>query len=222
MSKVVLTSGREFVEYCGKQVEEDFFLNETLTKNYEKIYMYLFNHEVARTKFKLNPNVGLWICGLPGSGKSIAFKVMRQMILNSDLPVTERFQIVTYKHIEREYKKFDNEIFEQYGAGHKSTLVLDEFFNDLSMTGANFGGKKISLVEELINDRDEIFSSLGIKTHLGSNLARRSIIDPDNILKTKPDTPIYELKSLVDFRTCDRLNHMFNHLHWEGTSLRKI
>lgn len=201
MDQIVISSGRQFVEFCGKQVDPNFFMNEDLAENYEKLYYYLFNP----SKSNLDPQKGIWLCGNIGSGKSFALKVMKRMIINSKLPQSERFTILTYKSLEREYQEYKNEAFDLYGSTGMQTICFDEMFYDTSPVGSNFGGKKINLTDEMLMDRYDLFVNSGIKTHVGSNL---------RIMRVK------DLK-LVDPRVADRIDEMFNEIIWHGESLRK-
>jgi hypothetical protein len=199
-----MENGRDFVNFCGMKVFKDFHMEGKLLENYQKLYFYLFNHEKSKS-LGINPKKGIFLSGLPGSGKSLALRVMRQMIIESKMDPINRFDIKIFKHIEREYKTRKEEIFEAYGSGLKSTIAFDESFIDTSYTGSDFGGKKIDLNAEMFTDRHLLFIEEGIKTHITSNV---SLYDLDK-------------SATFDKRVITRLDEMFNEIYWEGDSLRE-
>jgi hypothetical protein len=209
MSVTVLHNAIDFIKLCGKQVDSEFHLEGEMIGNYEKLFVYLF--QPARCEqFGLNHNKGLYIYGSPGAGKSFAFKVMKQMILfasdNGMLDISERFPIIPFIEIQRQYKKESEEIFELYGRGCKKTLGIDEMFHDISYTGSGYGGKKIDLSAELITDRHLLFTEEKIKTHLTSNIhiaGVQSLLENDGSKR-------------FDDRTVRRLDEMFTELWWKG------
>lgn len=200
-----ISSLREYVMLCGRQVIGDsFLLNDDLLHNYKLIANYLFKPEESMRN-GIDPNKSLWLGGNPGNGKSSALKVMARMILNSGLDVSHRYKIITYKEIERQYKTYNNEIFDLYGAKNPNNIAIDEVLYDEGLSPADFG-KKINLFEELIFDRCMAFVETGVKTHISSNFSIRLIKE----------------EKILDVRVRDRFSEMYNDIQWKGSSLRNI
>lgn len=207
---VTINKAIDFIMLCGKQVDDNFHLEGDMLRNYEKLFVYLFQPSRC-AQFGLNPNKGLYIYGAPGSGKSFAFKVMKQMIIIANLDHQHRFAITPYIEIQRLYKKESEEIFELYGRGLKKTLGIDEMFLELSLTGSEYGGKKIDLPSEIMTDRHLLFIEEGIKTHLTANINIAGVQD----LKGKDGNDRF------DERTIRRLDEMFTELWWHGEDQTK-
>ncbi len=209
MSAIVIHKAIDFIKLCGQHVDENFHLEGEMMGNYEKLFVYLF--QPARCeRFGLNPNKGLFLFGAPGAGKSLALKVMKQMILlasdNGMLDALARFPIFPFVEIQRQYKKESEDIFELYGRGCKKTLGIDEMFLDISLTGSEYGGKKIDLPSEIMTDRHLLFIEEGIKTHITANINIAGV----QLLKGKNG------ESRFDERTIRRLDEMFTELWWKG------
>ena len=199
-----IINGRDFVEFCGKKIDANFHLEKELLINYQKLYNYLFNPSES-LRNGIDPKKGLYLYGFPGSGKSFGLRVFRQMIIDSKLDVSNRFDIKNFKKIEREYDTDKSEIFDLYGKGLKSIIAFDETFLDISMTGSKYGGKKIDLHAELFTDRHLSFIEDDIKTHTTTNV----------------NIGFLEAEKIFDARVIGRLDEMFNEIHWKGANLRK-
>lgn len=79
-------------------------------------------------------------------------------------------------------------------------------FLDISLTGSEYGGKKINLPSEIMTDRHLLFIEEGIKTHITANINIAGV----QLLKGKNG------ESRFDERTIRRLDEMFTELWWKG------
>lgn len=200
-----ITKGRDYVLACGKiAIGDHFFLDTHRLKNYSYIYNYLFNHKES-IKAGVYPHKGLWLAGMPGGGKSAAFKVMNQMIIQSYLPQSDRFQTLRFEKLKDIYQSHQDEFFDFYGKGSMRPVAIDEIFYSDGVAVGDYK-KAVVLTDLLIFERCELFVEEGIKTHIGSNLMRADV----------------KKHNLVNPRCIDRFDEMFNEIYWHGESLRPI
>lgn len=200
-----ISSGREYVLRCGRKVLGDkFFLDEQLIKNYKKIYDYLFcNDDNYLRSNKIYKNRGVWIGGNPGNGKSVALKVMNEMIIQSYLDPINRFRTIPYLDFEKQYRKAPEDVFDLYGKTSMKTIGIDEVLYKDDKTRADYQ-TPIILIQEFIHNRCELFSEEGIVTHFTSNFFLESALS----------------KEKLDLRSEDRIKEMFYSIQWEGDSYR--
>lgn len=168
---------------------------KTFIKNYEldkeetaivlNLLGYFFNE-----KTDLDKNKGILLRGKVGTGKTILIKIIQRM-----LPVNKKF---LYNHVV--------EVSNHAQSGRPLDLYAkqERLFDDIGTEHkANYYGKPIEVIEELIYSRYDNFQSNGVLTHFTTNADNES------------------LKQKYGSRAYDRLCEMVNVVNWTGTESKR-
>lgn len=169
----------------------DIFLN--------KISAYISRDRKMCYFFDINPDLGLFLAGDVGIGKTFIFDALRKLRLlktrkESCLNLAAKVAADGYNALN------------QYCVRH------DYYFDDFGKEkNVLYFGNNINTMEEVLFSRYELLKYEGIKTHISSNLR----------VKNKADT--YEISHKYGEYIRDRMNDMFNIIYLEGTpSFRRL
>lgn len=150
----------------------------------------------------LNSKKGVLVVGSIGCGKTVLMKTI-QRLLKDDV---NRFRRVQEKQL---FDMLDDgvkvsEILELYGKRLNMNLYIDDI---CSRKPKNFYGNWVSIIEEIVLERYELFLNTGLKTHFSSNTITKS----ENT---------ESIESILGARTYDRITEMCNLVTWNSKSLR--
>lgn len=190
--------GRDIIEIAGQSIDPSFDINfnESITSLYKIIYEYLF---VKNTK--LSQDKGIMLCGIEGTGKTMAMEIIRSLILTYQEP-ERRFTIVKYEKIVEQYREINNEIFDIYGYGKLRDICFDDFLSMDNKQRSDFG-ERVNLADLLIKDRYSVYKEYKLLTHATTNQSPES------------------LQSIMSPPAYDRMLEMFHFIRINGSSIRK-
>ena len=175
----------------------DILMNLLLyfTGNKEIIY-----NGVAK-KCNLDLNKGLLIVGGVGSGKSKMFELFR--LYTYEILQTNTFQYLLSSQIVKDVDSKGLAELEQYSL--KANAKRPIYIDDIASVNENVThfGTVINVIEQLLQDRYNLFIRNNFLTHATSNKYPA------------------ELAKIYDIRTIDRFNEMFNIIELDSPSRRK-
>lgn len=195
----------------AKHIEPNFQVTENNAKALKLLLLYFTGNTQFETEFKEitgfdgSLNKGIMLIGGVGTGKSLLFKIFKQYTMNvlfcnsysmhSSIDIIDRVTINGIKELDL----FSHNLRDD--KPDPITCYIDDIASKNEEV-KNYG-TSISVIEQLLSIRYNIFQAYGTITHTSTNLFRK------------------QLKETYDLRVVDRLKEMFNIIELGGESFRK-
>lgn len=193
-----------------KELKHSFIVDDENRNQIAAFVAYFSNDYDSMEKYGIDSKKGLIIIGNPGSGKSMLFRIMKD-ILQSELNVNlgereiplrkfyQTFNFYTSEHMAKLFMKDGETALLPFG---KNAVIFDKkdpinikhaCFDDLgSEEMRNSFGNKKEVMLDIVSERYDLFLEYGLQTHFTSNLS------PDEIANRYGD------------RMRSRIRHMCN------------
>lgn len=207
----------QILEAIGLGHNNNFDINIHI-ENYKKMIQYF----MADEKFEGNLNAGLLLKGIPGTGKTFAFFIFQQFLL--ELGVTKvynseknnvGFSLKRCKEIVSDFESEKNggeNSLKKYKTSDK-IICLDDLGEEIKDGKlAIHYNTECNVIENIFTARYENFLKFGTITHATTNYTFVS----DTTQGKK-----FFFKEFYGIRVEDRMNEMFNVITFKGSSLRK-
>ena len=203
----------DYLMEIAKNQIDDFVIDENNEEAYMQMLYYFYGDS---KKFHGDLHKGLFLIGKIGSGKTEAFEIFKQWILQTGFNLTPHKIDFNIGHARRVVRQFENEEKNQGG-----TMALKKYlskkswvFNDLGreiedgFVAAHYG-KKLNVFKYIFDERYILFRDFGAITHATSNFP----------LIGKSGKHYFEefYGEYID----DRMKTMFNTIIFKGNSRRK-
>jgi DNA replication protein DnaC len=168
-ANTIINRGSEYVMMCGKHIHPSFNLDNDRYVQYKKIYLYLFNPELAE-EYNIDSKKGLYLYGESRSGKTTMMRTVQMMIALADSKSfkTRRFPIIEMDNLKRDFRQEGDKIFAEHEFD-KSDYGFDEMFRNESSLQQKYSSEKINLDIEIIFERSRLFHSKDLRTYITSN-----------------------------------------------------
>lgn len=174
------------------RTKKKFVIDNENIEEINIMLLYIFGHKEFEKstliKNKADINKGIILCGNVGSGKTLLFT-----ILNNMLHASQKIMIVPCDTVTDMVRKDGVAALEKYTKLYHNEKRAEILFDDLGIENkAKYYGDTINPMYDLIIKRYRLFTDFGLKTHFTTNL--------------KPE----EWEQYYDVRTASRLNEMCN------------
>lgn len=176
----------EIVIKVGQEITPEFHLNEHDKELYYRLFLYFFNfQEFEKFSQAFNLKKGLLVIGGIGVGKTILFKVFREII--KQYTRYYDFAIVSPIDICGKYSLDGHEIilsnttncFKETNRYKDKSQPRSRLYDDLGSeeTWTSFYGTKVNVMEKIILTRYDLFIDKGMKTYFTTNLQPKEIAE---------------------------------------------
>lgn len=180
------------VEVKGRKIVPGFEMLEVY-----KILTEYFSKNEAFTDRGYSLDKGILLVGDVGTGKTVAFQVMRELLRGS-----KRFFMVTSsRQLIRDYTIDGAKVLNKWGRESSTPVYFDDL--GLEEVNAKMYGNSANVMSEILLDRYDNFKRHGTQTHASSNLGAK------------------EFEQIYGERMRDRMREMFNFIPITGQSMRK-
>lgn len=198
-------SGKEAIETIGREMYgKKFSLDEPETL---KIYKEIHDQLTDSINKPEEVTKGIFINGSIGVGKTAMMRIFQRLVSETD----RCFKMVTASHLKFLSEELTTlDIMDKYGAAWQHDLLIDDI--GLSIDVKRFGNT-VNIITDLIQERYDVFTRYGRRTHFTSN-----------IVMALPDKPEFEgkpsIENIYGRRVYDRIFEMCETYTWVGQSKR--
>lgn len=178
-----------------KELKEDFVIDDENREQVAAFVAYFSNDHETMIKLGVDSRKGIMLIGNPGSGKSMLFRIMRDILKSDkiaksgerDIPLKHfyrKFDLYTCEHMGKLYMAQGEQSLAPFGRnavifdGKEVINLKHVCFDDLGNEEIrnNYGNKKEVMVD-IISERYDLFLEYGLLTHFTSNLTADEISD---------------------------------------------
>lgn len=205
-----------WIEYVGKTLYPKFNLDDPYRKDiYKQVYYAITQNELYRHPH-IDPTKGALVFGDKGVGKSLLFKTLQRLML--DTP--RQFMRVTCQEClsiweENDYKTAM--LLAAYGLGCPHDLFIDDI--GFGQGEQMIYGTPKNPIAELIYARYELYQSQRIRTYLTSNLVPKYSRYATTEEERKAGK--HTLRTMYGDLCVSRIKEMCNLIVWEGEDFRE-
>ena len=185
----------------NNEIGKEFVFDSENTRSINNLFSYFTGNEKICTENEISLNKGIFLVGTKGTGKSILMKTFKKY--TGEINHVNSFQWFDSAQIIDSANLFGISILKQFDIyeGRSITCYIDDICSQNEKV-KNFG-TDISVIEQLINLRYNLFQRYGKLTHFSSN------IYPE------------QMDKFYESRIIDRLKEMCNFVELTGKSRRQ-
>ncbi len=147
----------KFTEYAKHVLKDGFVYDAENEKQIKECIDVLINNEV-----------GLKIVGNSGSGKSLFFEMMQQIIHPQSPRMFANINVLT---VVSEFDRVGSRVYDKWKT--KNVCFQDLGTEDIGV----FMGKKTEVMEKFIQERYNLFKTTKLKTHFTTNMHEQDILN---------------------------------------------
>lgn len=191
----------------AKSYDPKFKIDRDNSEAYKQMFLYFLRD----SEFNGNLKGGLFLVGQYGSGKNMAFEIFRYFVRylndNNELysityETVETLKIISEFHRE---KKGGESAIAKYKS--KDTWVFNDLGKEMKLgLSAYRYGRKVNLMQVILSERYDLFTTSGVITHATSNSQFKN---NDGILVKHYGAELF-----------DRFPEMFTQIYFKGESRR--
>jgi DNA replication protein DnaC len=189
------------IQYIAEKMQPGYIINDNNRDVLKKLLQYFTGQE----DFEGSLNKGLMLVGGVGTGKSLLFKIFKYYTMNvikansfqmhSGIDIIDNVNISGVDYLAKYSHNFEG----------RRAFPIRCYIDDIGLDNEKIKhfGTDISVIEQLLSLRYNIFERYGTLTHISTN--------------KYPN----QLKELYDIRITSRMSEMFNVIELKGNDYRK-
>jgi len=175
-----------------KELKADFVIDDENRQQVSAFVAYFSNNEDRMRELEIDPRKGIILIGNPGSGKSILFRTLRDVLESRheveiggrkliEARFFKRCNLYTCEHMAKLFMAKGEAGLEHFskGAVHRNgrdKVLKHACFDDLGAEELrNVYGNKKEVMVDIIQERYDLFLEHGLLTHFTSNLNPQEI-----------------------------------------------
>jgi len=181
-------SHKEGILRIAQLIEPNFMQRNSFMQTFSVLFEYF-------TGKALDPNLGIWISGTVGTGKTLLFQIFKKY--TSEILRENSFKMLIYRELLANYISGKKESIGKY---QYSPVLIDDL--GAGLIDVNRFGNEENFIDDLIEFRYRALKDNKMLTHISTNMYPG------------------QFKGIVDDRTYSRMHEMFNLLELRGKDFR--